>query len=349
MGVKNGMKRVSQKDVAGVAGVSQAVVSQVLSGAESNIRISDETIKRVRDAVQELGYQPDHAARVLRTRRTQTIGVVVPSSGDLADRLKAAEAFASENGYELLLGMSRWGTRGSSDYEAREIQRLLQRQVDGLLILSPTVDTRDHRLLESMAKEGIPVVGYGPTLAEGVDYVDWDRVAAYRQITEHLLERGCRRFAFLGRTMTPGVEARLAGVREALVHVNGVNLNTLGCRDHFEGVPIDEMAVAVRDEVVGIRPDAVICQSDNLALAAMSMARGMGWGIPHDMAVTGCSNAPFGRVLDVPLTTVAMPYERLVEAALTRLIERVQEPDHEFERLERLVPADVIFRQSSNL
>ncbi|MFH1614824.1 MAG: LacI family DNA-binding transcriptional regulator [Planctomycetota bacterium] len=335
---------IQLKDIADYVGVSQGTVSRVLSNKKSGVRISDDTRKRVLQVAREFGYTPNPIARSLRTRRTATIGVIAPSNNNFSQQINTAEIIAAQKGYELIVAITRWST----EQEENEIRRLLHRMVDGLLILSPVIEGQRDKVLGELVGKGFPLVGVGPILNDSADYVDWDRQEAYKQLTEHLLERGCRKIAFLARNMTPGIQGRIDGVRAAVENNSeGVQLRLIGCQSDLRAMNNPQLEQFARKEILANRPDAVLCPSDEDALVVMHTVRKLGWSVPKEIAVTGCSNQSFGEFLEVPLTTVAMPYEKMVETAVVRIIERIENADKSFARMAKCVPADVIIRQSS--
>lgn len=342
--------RVLLKDVAKAAQTSPGTVSAVLNRRKSTIRVGDATRARILAAAKDLGFRPDPIARSLRTRRTATIGVVVNGLSAHAERLVCVERLASQRGYEVLLALSRW----EAEREEDEIRRLLHRRVDGLLLLSPAIDAAQRELLRSLIAEGFPLVGVGPVPVAGMDGVDADRAEAFRAMAAQMAGRGARRFAFLGWQHTPGVRERIAGIRRALEGVDGAELRVAGCPEGLDlrGVSNGEAAALIDGLYAGSGggddwPEAVLCQTDELALAVMQRAHARGLSVPGQVAVAGGAEQEYAALLDVPLTSVRMPSEQLVRAAMDRLIERIERPDARYEPLRLSLPMQVMPRRSS--
>jgi LacI family transcriptional regulator len=312
----------------------------------------------------ELGYQANPIAKSLRMRRTATIGVVVQGLKLNARRIEAAERLAATREYQLLLAMSRW----EANREENEIRRLLRRRVDGLLLLSPALDTEGYETIESLVRQNFPLVTIGKPPYEGVDYVDWDRPDMFKRLTAHLLDQGCRRIVFLGRQADQQVSGRIEGVRAAMAGVPGAELRIAGCDERPEvvrqfDIPPDERgpnwveqtvrrlnaraASQLRPLFEQCWPEAVVCQTDLLAVAAMQVAHGMGLRVPDQVAVTGTSDEDYTEFLPVPLTTVRMPHEAMVEAAMTLLMDRIEKKENTDVFPARLVPAELVIRKSS--
>lgn len=334
----------SLRDVAEKAHTSPGTVSRVLNGGKSAFRISEATRKRIFAAVDTLGYRPNIVARSLRTKRTYSLGVVVHGEQNVAEHLKAAEYHANQRGYELLLAVSRWDAKREEDV----LRRLLSRGVDGLLLISPVVKGDPDKILENLVARNFPLVGVGPMILKGADFVDWDRVGVYHELTKHLIERGCRRLAFgFTSEITPGIQGRIDGIRKAAGEAQGVTLNVMTSEaDMYDDK--SRLTEFLRRKLDEIQPDAVLCATDDMAVAISSVAKSMGKVLPRDLAVTGCSNHFSSQWLDVPLTTVVMPAGETVRVAINRLVHRIENPGEEFDPMAEYVPAELVFRVSSS-
>lgn len=333
---------VSLKDVAKAAGKSPGTVSQVLNNRRANVRISDETRRLILEAADRLGYRPDPIARSLRTRRTNTIGVLVNAMGPNPQQFNTVEQIANARGYHLLMAIS----RDDVSHEENSIQQLMRRQVDGLLLLSPAIQQGQRKVLERLIAERFPLVGLGPLPVPGGSCVDWDRVGVYREIAAHLLEQGCRRIGFLGQSMSPGVKGRIDGLRDVCASHPGAALEVFGCEEATRGLGVEELTGLLRPAFAERRLDAVVTQTDTLALGVIGAARAAGLTVPRDLAVVGCSNSEFGRLIDVPLTTTSQPDMELAERATEYLIWAVEKPERQSATIETL-PAKLLIRQSS--
>lgn len=333
--VSGGTMAVLIKDVARYAKTSPATVSQVFNGRQTTIRVSEATRKRVLHAAEVLGYRANPHAQSLRTRRTTTIGIVFQGMSDNAARLEALHHQAGSAGYQLLLAISGAEAAG----QEQEIQRLLHLKIDGLAILSPSLEEVKQPTLNQLVKQKFPVICIGPQLLTGCDTVDWDRQTAYADLTTHLVQRGCQRFLFLGHADTPGVRLRLDGIKQTLGRSKRSQLRLARADTDLEKT--------IAKQVAEGWPDAVICSTDQLAAQVIQAAAAVGRRIPQEMAVTGCSDVPFSSLLTVPLTTLRMPQTVLATFAMSRLIERIEHPETGRKPFHKLVPAEVVLRQSS--
>ncbi|HWQ12836.1 MAG TPA: LacI family DNA-binding transcriptional regulator, partial [Roseiflexaceae bacterium] len=208
------MTTPTQEDVARLAGVSRATVSYVINGRSGGkVRISEETRRRVQEAARQLGYQPDAAARSLRTGRTRLLAVMVP---DLTNPfypllIRGAQAVVEEHDYEIVI----YDTIDRPEHEQAFIDVMLRRRVDGVILVAFHLEAED---VARLTQAGVRVVAVGGRLrGAGVDTVATRERAAAIEAVRHLLARGHRRIAHLaGPQDTPPGRVRLQGYREAL-------------------------------------------------------------------------------------------------------------------------------------
>jgi LacI family transcriptional regulator len=315
-------QRPTQADVARLAGVSVATVSYVINNQSGGkVQVGEETRRRVLEAVQQLGYQPNAAARTLRTRRTQLLAVMVP---DLTNPfypllIRGAQGAAEREDYQILVC-------DTNDTAAREyafMDAMLRRHVDGVVLVAFHLETRDvERLLH--AGTHVAAIGGRPRPA-GVDIVAPRERLAVREVMRHLISRGHRRIAHLaGPPETPPGRVRLQGYREALAEA---------------GIPHDESQVLYgtfrRNGVAelvsslfarpgrGNHPTALFAANDVMAIEAMCVLARLGWRIPQDVAVCGFDNIPEAEYVVPSLTTVDQDAESLGKRAVELLLERL--------------------------
>ena len=306
----------SLKDVAERAGVSVRTVSNVVHDARY---VAPATRARVQQALDELDYRPNLAARTLRQGRSGLLGLVVPEIdspyfAELAGLLADA---AERRGATLVVDQ----TRGDAARERRLLSGPSGQLVDGLLLspwaLSPA---------EVAARPaGVPLVLLGERYDESVDHVGVDSVAAARDATEHLLATGRTRIAALG------LQPHLAN-QTALQRVTGYRqaLTAAGRRpDARLEVPVERLHRADGARALQALlalpkpPDAVFCFTDELALGAMRVAWERGVRVPDDLAVVGFDDIEDGRWSRPSLTTVSPDKAALAEVAVDRLLDLV--------------------------
>lgn len=300
--------------VAAQAGVSIATASRALSGRP---RVSRETIARVQDVAQRLGYRVDPVARALREGSTRLVGMVVPVIGIpfFAQLVDAIEEELNKAGFELLLADS----HGFVDEEVRRLRVFGDRRVDGILVIPSDRET-SAAALRSAARTTALVEVDRATNAPIADFVGVDNETGMRLVLEHLQEQGVRRVAFAGSddASSNGVE-RWDAVRR-FCRREGMEVV-----DQFRGEFSVACGVAAADAflVRDTRPEAVVAGSDSIAVGLMSRLRERGVSIPGDVLITGFDGSELASVAWPPLTTVVQPIQALAAEAVTCLVSRI--------------------------
>ncbi len=329
---------VNLKQVAALAGVSSATVSRALAMPH---KLRPETLKRVQAAIQQLDYEPFAPARVLRSGRTRTIGVIAPT---LMNELyaKAVDTLESELvrlGYTVLLTCH----RNNIEYEAHLARALCQRGIDGLAIIGahhhPNLFTVIRRqktpyvLMWAIDREKIhPTVGY-------------DNHLAMRRVTEHLINLGHRRFGVLTGPLDVQKlsEIRLAGVRSALME-HGMNLAS----EQIVVTPYEPDAVRKGTQQLLQRnpaPTALICHNDFIAACAIAECRDAGISIPEQLSVTGFGDWELARLISPALTTVRSDPVRIGTITTQNLLAQIN-GENNGEPRQTEFEAELILRQS---
>ena len=305
---------VSLQDVAARAGVSTATVSRVINGAAP---VSEAVRQRVEAASRALGYIPNGVARALSSRRSGTIGVVVPTieNDGFARTVFALQRRLHAAGRTLLLANSDYDL----DVELDEVTRLLSQGIDGLVLIGG-----DHRpqLIALVARTRIPMVETW-TLTQGVACVGFDNAHQASVLTDHLLDLGHRRIAILaGRTEhNDRAAARVMGVRASLA---ARGLST--CAEWLTAQPyrIGEGRRGARALMEAAEPPtAIVCGNDQLAFGVLAEARTLGIHIPDALSVAGFGDSDYAEFLDPPLTTMRAPAEEIGERAASYLLARL--------------------------
>jgi LacI family transcriptional regulator len=321
---------VSIRDVAERAGVSVGTVSNVLNKPD---RVSEAVATRVHDAIRELGYVRNDAARQLRAGRSSSVGLVVLDARNpfFTDVARGAEDAAAEHGVAVLLGDS----DEKPEREAAYLDLFEEQRVRGVLV-SPLGDIRER--LQRMRALGTPVV-LVDRMAEdaSLSSVSVDDVAGGRTAVAHLLETGRRRIAFVGGPLAlRQVADRLAGAQHAVAAVPDAQLEVLegSALSVSEGRRMGEQLVA-RDPAD--RPDAVFTANDLLAVGLLQalVMRG-GVRVPDDIALIGFDDIDFASATIVPLSSLRQPSRLIGQTALGILLEEADDPT--------LAPRQVVFQ-----
>lgn len=294
--------------IAGSLGVSTATVSNALSGKG---RLSVELAEKIRATAAELGYVPSPAGRALRTGRTAVIGLVLPDiSNPLFPQIaQAIEFAASSAGYGVLIADS----RGDISVQTQAINRLLERDVDGMVIL-PRRGTR-------VADVGCPVavIDTPSTPGNTVSADHWD---GGRQIATHLASLGHRRFLIIGNDPTSNVQNdRVGGFRSAVAE--GMHAETLWIE------PLEQMrgkgcSLGLAGKVAeGFTAFAAV--SDLHALRALTELQRAGINVPEKVSVAGFDDLLWSPVVTPALTTVRMDMVRIATIAIDALAKAIRE------------------------
>jgi LacI family transcriptional regulator len=308
------------KDVAARAGVSTATVSRVLSGKGS---VSLSLRDRVRQAIRELDYRPNLAARRLRERQARIIGALIPDIQVpfFASIIVGIEKVLSEADYLLLLS----NTNEDLAQEKKQIDKLLAESVTGVIFASASsTDTRNYHRLQ---KSGVALVAIDRKPGNlQVDMVGIENAHAAEQATQHLIAEGHRRIALIAgpQEVSTGAERR-AGYEQALLSA---------------GLPIDERlihpggyseeggyramkALFERDE----RPSAVLIANNTMALGALKYINEQHLRIPADVALISFDDMPWAPSLSPALSVVAQPVYDIGVVAARLMLDRIREPD----------------------
>jgi DNA-binding LacI/PurR family transcriptional regulator len=317
--------RPTLDEVAARAGVGRGTVSRVVNGSP---QVSPESKAAVEQAIAELNYVPNRAARALVTQRTDSVALVVSESearvfGEpfFAGIVRGISGVLAETPLQLWLAMAQ-----SPAERERVNQHLTSQHVDGVLLLSlHDADPLPNRLHE----RGLPaVLGGRPArmLAANsypLNYVDVDNSGGAQIAVGHLVAQGRRQIAVIAgpQDMAVGV-ARLAGYREAIARAGlKPDEELIGHGDFSE-----ESGAAAMRELLARRPDidAVFAASDLMAAGAMRVLKERGRRIPSDVAVVGFEDSVIARQTEPPLTTVYQPVEEMGREMAKLLLDRMR-------------------------
>jgi len=320
-------------DVAQKAQVSIATVSRVLNGTTP---VDLEKANRVRLAMEELQFIPRHAARVLASKRTNTIGLLISeiSGAFIPPMLKAIEASAYEAGYELLIH--------STKKEGPSRRPLGEHNTDGLLIFT---DSLDHRDMRRLYHTNFPMVllHHSPPDLLDIPEITMENKDGAMMLINHLIEiHDRRRIVFLrGPEGHEDSVWRERGYREALEAHNipfNPELIALGRFDE------EDAFTAIQELLLdGLKFDAIFAGDDDSAIGAIRALKRAGRLVPQDVAVVGFDDVPFARYLSPALTTVRAPIEAIGREAVHKLVQLMN--GHQVERL-TLMSTELVIRES---
>ena len=334
-GARGGAAKLS--DVAELARVSTATVSRALTCPG---KVKPATAARIRQAVQALGYVAHGAARALASKRTHTIGAVIPTLDNaiFANTAHALQKTLDDAGYTLLIASHEF----DPEVEARLTQALIERGVDGLVLLGATHHPSVLRLLDT---QQIPyVLTWALDAAGRHPCVGFDNRAAATRIAAHLLDLGHREFAMISGVTAGNERAseRLEAVRLALA-ARGIALAP--GRVVEKPYTLSAGREGLREVLRGaVRPTAVICGNDVLAIGALAECQAQGIVVPREISVTGFDDLEIAAVVTPALTTIHFPTAELGSYAAQHLLARLTGKPFEM-RTE--LPVELVVRAST--
>lgn len=330
-------KPVTLTDVAKAAGVSTMTVSRVLNGTG---RISDKTRSEVQSIATSLGYVPNLNARQLRTKQTNTLGLVLPdlSSQYVTEIVRGATEEAERHNKEMLLHITRGG-RTMQDQP--QVTLLSHGLVDGLIMLLPLIGPTHLKALTNLP---IPVVVVGYAGQHHFSSIQTDNQYGAQLATQHLIDLGHTRIAFLeGTNESPDAQAR----RTAFLNtMQGAGLPTPPeylRYGHFE----HSLARSQTHELLNLpqRPTAIFCANDSMAFGAYEAIQQRGLRIPEDISIVGFDDVPSAAQVHPPLTTVRQPLHDMGEQATQTLLNAFKAAKPRPRKI--ILPAELIVREST--
>jgi LacI family transcriptional regulator len=325
------------RDVAERAGVSTTTVSHVINGTR---KVEPATAARVEAAIDELSYRPNALARSMRRGRTHTVGVVIPDIANpfFGDLARSFEDHMYEAGYSAIICNS----DGDGAKEARYLEVLLSKQVDGLLLVAASQPPEG---LLGLAQRGMPTIVVDRELDDpSVSQVLVANRHGGHLAAQHLLELGHRDIGVIAGPGGLGTSARRLEGFQAALDEAGLELPP---RRVVRG---DFRAASGRAAMdgwlhVGQPPTAVFAENDLMAIGALSAAHAAGVDVPGQISVVGFDGIAFGADVTPPLTTVSQSIEDMAAAAIELLFERLRDK-HARPRLVEL-PVALAVRGSS--
>lgn len=337
------MDRTTLDDVAKKAGVSFKTVSRVLNNEQG---VSEATAEKVRDAIAELNYVPNIAARRLSRGKAQAIGLVIGwpvaspfSTAMIEDTLKES----MRHGYGLVLFSL---DHGSSK---RIIDAFLGRQVDGLIL--DTVAFENITLVEQLKLLHVSCVVVHPNQKEnypGASFVQIDNVAAVKQAISYLLALGHRSIGFISAGFGLNQEdERFQGYQDAFAEMElSFNKDWVFSGEGWLPDKAFHCGFAGAMHLLADHKDvtAIFAQTDEIALGCASAIWQMGLHIPEDISLIGFDDIAFASMITPPLTTIHQPIDEIMRITVEHLIRRIEGSQHE--PIDMILPTRLVVRET---
>ena len=300
---------VTIKEIAKIAGVSHSTVSRALSGHPA---IAPETVARIEQIAEDLGYVPSAVARGLKTSRSQALGVIVSRIDDpfFSEILQGIEDVSREAGYSLFVAAS----NREFKREQSIVRAMGERRVDGLIVCSTHFGIEHGQQLQ---KYDIPIVTVDNQAPGGFQHsIYHDNFYGSCQVTRHLLDIGHKRITYLGNERSGRTtQERLKGFRHEM------SAAQLAVPDEYvfhgpAGRPNGGVVGAQHFLSLPELPTAIVCFNDMMAIGVIRTLQQAGLRVPEDCSVTGFDDITFAAYAHPPLTTFEQPkYQLGYEAA----------------------------------
>ncbi|KTS31986.1 MULTISPECIES: ribose operon transcriptional repressor RbsR [Pantoea] len=308
------------KDVARLAGVSTSTVSHVIN---NNRFVSEQVRDRVEQAIRELNYAPSALARSLKIKQTRTIGMLLTASSNpfYSEVVRGVENSCYERGYSLIL----CNTEGDEERMNRSLETLMQKRVDGLLMMCTETHLPSADILNRYPSVPMVMMDWAPFEGRG-DIIQDNALLGGELATQYLIDRGYTRIACIAGPLdkTPA-RLRLDGFHQAMA-ASGLAVPPGYVVDgdfEFQGGFNAMNQLLVLDPP----PQAVFTSNDAMAVGVYHALYQAGLRVPQDMAVMGYDNIELARYLTPPLSTIHQPKDELGELAIDTLIHRMSDPD----------------------
>ena len=307
-------KEVTIYDIAGRLGISPTTVSRALNNHKA---VNEQTKQRIFKEAKEMGYRSNIFASNLRSKRTNTIGVIVPrlNSPFQSSAIAGMEKIANESGFNLVISQS----LESLEKEIANVQMMFNSRVDGLLV--SLVDDPDNiQHFQPFIDKGIPLLFYDRVAHQaGCTGVIIDNVQAAYDATSHLIEQGCQNIVHVLGNPTINVYAnRLKGYRYALLDHDLPYLpENVIYSDLSEesGELIVQKLIKMKN-----RPDGLFVSNDSCAASCINFLKQEGIKVPADIAVVGFNNDMISRLMEPKLSTINYPGFEMGEVAMKSIV-----------------------------
>ena len=336
---------ITIKDVAKLANVAPSTVSRVIANSP---RISDNTKKRVRDAMDELKYHPNFIARSLASQSTKVIGLVLPHSSNVffqnpffSEVIQGLSEGVHDNHYALQM------TSGKTEQDSYEgvVQMVQGGRVDGIILLYSMID---DKIMEYLILRKFPfvVIGKPNDLVDKITHVDNDNYMAAKEATEYIIENGHKKIGFIGGSPSLTVTLdRLEGYKEALRASNiALEENYIIHEDFLREGGQEAVKALLRRT---IPPTALLVTDDLMAVGVVNSLTEMNIDIPTEVSIVSFNNVLFAEMSRPPLTSIDINIKELGYQAAKSLIQLLKNENEPVKRI--IVPHRLVVRQSCDV
>lgn len=320
------------KDVAKLAGVSVATVSRVINDRGY---LSSGTKEKVYQAMRQLNYSPNSAARALRGKTFKLIGLIFASVENplIAEAVQKIENQLFEGGYKAIIC-------NSLDNPAKEqqyLKMLMANQVDGIITGSHNEGLKEYKM------SGLPIVSYDRYFPSPIPTVSCDNAAGGKLAANTLMDKGSEKLMLISGSLEkiPRNADRVAGFNQA---VEAVGQKSTTVRLRFNDTLGIKRAM-IRQQLSAYQPDGVFCTDDQTALLCLQEAKSLGMKVPDDLQVIGFDGSQYVQQYHPELSTIVQPIDDIVDLLVRILFNRLEQNDDQL--LDRYVlPVSLLQRGS---
>lgn len=331
----------TMKDIARLAGVSTSTVSHVINKSRF---VSEDIAERVNKAAQDLNYAPSALARSLKMNRTRTIGMLVTTSTNpfFGEVVKGVERSCYHKGYNLIL----CNTEGDNERMKASINTLLQKRVDGLLLMCSTLEGERIEVFDRYPDIPVVVMDWGPMLFAS-DKIQDNSLSGGYIATNYLIECGHKDIGCItGPLIRHQAQMRYEGYKRAVLEA-GLEINPqwivesdFECEGGYEAFN--------RMLEKGPLPSSIFVSNDMMAMGVLNAAHEKGIRIPEDVSIMGYDDIHIARFMSPALTTVHQPKYRLGKVAVETLLKKLEKETLE-PQVVQLDPTLVVRKSVKNL
>ena len=313
-------KQATIVDVAKAAGVSVATVSRVVNG---NYPVKTETKEKVKAAISSLNYVPNVQARELNTRKSSTIGVVVPGLYNMffAEVIDGIEESVRKEHFSFLLNCA----QNDPVQEMNCINALVARNVSGIIVISPNTKNISERFYEELV-ERVPIVfinGYHPI--KGVSYVGNDESLGSRQALEYLEGLGHQKILFVRGANSDSYDIKEETYRHFMEERDGFQEDfVLNIGEGNSVETVDLTLKALKLKLPYLKPTAVFCCNDLMAVGALNACKRLGLSVPQNISIIGYDNISLSSLVEPKITTMDQNMFLLGQSAAQLLLEQIR-------------------------
>lgn len=338
---------VTMKEIAKAAHVSQPTVSLILNKKSSSVRISEDTRKKVLETAERLGYRRNEVARSMKTGKTRTIGFLsnIPS-GYTMEIVAGLSQKLDEHGYYLKLFMPRTQKEQISDMDVAK--KCVEQRLDGV-VCHALSKALYEKIYHELTPYNIPVIAADTTYPlNHCISVMTDEYDGALQATNHLIDLGHRK---IGHLTSGGnghfIKPRLDGYKQALNNASIDFSEEFVCKGAFVFGLTDEHERIITDYLKAVKPTAIFCSTDPLAMKLMQVAYKLKIRVPDDLSVVGFGGLDYSLIAPPALTTVDQPFYIIGEATAEKVISMSENGKLSNDNNKVLLPVKLLVREST--